>query len=189
MGGNYLEVVEKFKLLGVIIRSDLKWSDTDYICQKGYSRLWILRRLRGLGADILEMVDVYEKQVRPVLEMAVPVWQPALTQQESTQIERVQRCALYIILGEKYKSYEEALEILKFKTLEERREKLCENFAKKALKHQKYKNWFSLNEKQHKFNTRNKDKINKFNPVRSRTDRYRKSSLSNLTDMLNRIHG
>ena len=32
-GDNYLEVVETFKLLGVIIRSDLKWSEnTDYIC-------------------------------------------------------------------------------------------------------------------------------------------------------------
>ena len=33
MGGKYLEVVESFKLLGVKIRSDLKWSEnTDYIC-------------------------------------------------------------------------------------------------------------------------------------------------------------
>ena len=54
MGGQYLEVVEKFKLLGVIIRSDLKRQDnTDLICQKGYARLWLLRRLKGLGADIL----------------------------------------------------------------------------------------------------------------------------------------
>ena len=44
MGGSYIEVVEKFKLLGVKIRSDLKWWDnTDYICQKGYKRLWLLR--------------------------------------------------------------------------------------------------------------------------------------------------
>ena len=94
MGGEHLEVVEKYKLLGVIIRSDLKWQDnTDFICQKGYARLWLLRRLKGLGANMLEMLDVYEKQVRTVLEMAVPVWQPALTKQESVQIERVQRCA------------------------------------------------------------------------------------------------
>ena len=48
MGGENLEVVEKFKLLGVIMRSDMKWYDnTEYICQKGYSRLWMIRR-RGL---------------------------------------------------------------------------------------------------------------------------------------------
>ena len=81
----------------------MKWSDnTDYICQKGYERLWMLRRLKGLGASEAEMLDVYHKQVRSVLELAVPVWQPAITQQETKQIERVQRCALYIILGDDY---------------------------------------------------------------------------------------
>ena len=69
-----LEVVEKFKLLGVQIRSDLKWFDnSNYICQKGYERLWMLRRLKGLGANSSELLDVYEKQVRSILEMAVPV--------------------------------------------------------------------------------------------------------------------
>ena len=82
-GDNFLEVVEKFKLLGVIIRSDMKWYDnTDYICQKGYERLWMLRRLKGLGASEDEILDVYEKQVRSVLELAVPVWQPGVSQQE-----------------------------------------------------------------------------------------------------------
>ena len=50
----------------------MKWYDnTDYICQKGYSRIWMLRRLVGLGASIAELADVYEKQVRTVLELAV----------------------------------------------------------------------------------------------------------------------
>ena len=85
---DYLEVVESYKLLGVIVRSDLKWSEnTDHICKKGYSRLWLLRRLKGLGANVSEMIDVYNKQIRSVLEMAVPVWQAGLTMQESIQIE------------------------------------------------------------------------------------------------------
>ena len=61
-GGKCLEVVEKVKLLGVQLRSDMRWCDnTDFICKKGYSRLWILRRLKGLGANLAELVDVYEK--------------------------------------------------------------------------------------------------------------------------------
>ena len=61
MGGKYLEVVESFKLLGVKIRSDLNWSEnTDYICQRGYGRLWMLRRLKVLGANESELIDVYE---------------------------------------------------------------------------------------------------------------------------------
>ena len=146
MGGEYLEVVEKFKLLGVIMRSDMKWYDnTEYICQKGYSRLWMIRRLKGLGASTSELLDVYQKQVRSVLELAVPVWQPALTQHETKQIERVQRCALYIILGEEYTHYDQALTILDCDNLNERRVKLCDKFAKKALKSPRYEHWFIYN--------------------------------------------
>ena len=146
--------------------------------------------MKNLGAGALELLDVYEKQVRPVLEMAVPVWQPALTQQENVQIERVQRCAFYIILGEGYKSYREALDILEFDTLEVRRVKLCENFAKKSLKHEKYRNWFSLNEKEPKKNTRSNvnEKIRKFNIVRTRTNWYKRSPLPYLTDILNKLY-
>ena len=94
----------------------------------------------------MEMLDVYYKQVRSVLELAVPVWQPALTQQEIKQIERVQRCALYIILGEDYLNYESALSTLECSNLDQRRVKLCENFAKKAIKHPKHTNWFCTND-------------------------------------------
>ena len=105
-----MEVVESFKLLGVKIRSDLKWSEnTDYICQRGYGRLWMLRRLKVLGANESELIDVYEKQVRSLLELAVSVWQPALTLSESSQIERVQKTAFYIVLGDQYEHYENTL--------------------------------------------------------------------------------
>ena len=94
MGGDYLDVVESFKLLGVIIRSDMKWYDnTLYVCQKGYARLWMLRRLKGLGPSISEMLDVYEKQIRYVLELAVPVWHSSLVQADRLSIERVQKAA------------------------------------------------------------------------------------------------
>ena len=164
----------------MVIRSDLKWYDnTDHICKKGYERLWMLRRLKGLGANYSELLDVYQKQVRSVMELAVPVWEPGLTVQEEKQIERVQRTAFYIILGDQYMKYEYALEILECERLSERRSKLCVNFAKKAMKHPKYKNWFSESEidpSQVKPNTRAaKPKPTKLKAVPSRTDRYKLS--------------
>ena len=43
-GDKYLEVVEEFKLLGIIFQSNLRWqANTDYICQKAYSRMWMLK--------------------------------------------------------------------------------------------------------------------------------------------------
>ena len=155
-GGNSLEVVETFKLLGVIIRSDLRWCDnTDYLCKKGYSKLWLVRRLKVLGANKSEMLDVYVKQVRSILELAVPVWHPGLTKQEVGKLERVQKCAFHVILGEQYISYEHAMNTLGCDSLYNRRQKLCKNFAKKAKKHSKYKYWFcDLEQKPSKLPTR-----------------------------------
>ena len=96
----YLEVVEQHKLLGIIVQSDLRWyANTQNMCAKGYARLWMLRRLKLVGANTGELLDVYQKQVRSVLELAVAVWEPGLTQVEGKQIERVQKAAFNIILG------------------------------------------------------------------------------------------
>ena len=188
MGDNSMEVVENFKLLGLVVRSDLKWWDnTNYICQKGYSRLWLLRRLKILGASEFELFDVYQKQVRAVLELAVPVWQPALTVQEKAQIERVQKCALHIILGDNYTSYTDALNLMGCENLEERRVKLCEKFVKKASKHYKHQKWFYRdNNAPPIINTRAKEKkSHQYLPVKTRTERYKKSPLPYLTELLN----
>ena len=191
MGGANLDVVEKFKLLGVMLRSDMKWYDnTEYICKKGYARLWMIRRLKGLGASVAEMLDVYQKQVRSVLELAVPVWQPALTQQERREIERVQRCAFYVILGDAYNGYEQALDLLECDNLDDRREKLCQNFAKKAWKNPKYQNWFTLNDEPlPTINTRSEATRvrNVLKPIVTRTDRYMNSPLPYLTEVLNKL--
>ena len=41
-----------------------------------------------------------------------------------------------------YLSYNHALEVLKLKTLSERRDVLCMKFARKAIKSEKYSTWF-----------------------------------------------
>ena len=105
-----LEVVEEIRLLGVIVRSDLSWrSNTKAICQKAYARLWILRRLKPIGATIEELIDVYDKQIRCVVEFAAPVWTSGLTVAEVNQIERVQKAAFAIILADNYRNYKFAL--------------------------------------------------------------------------------
>ena len=124
------EVVEEMKLLGVIISSDLSWHrNTDYICKKAYARLWILRRLKPMGIAREELLDVYFTQIRCVLEFAVPVWHSSITKHESEQLERVQKSAFAIILGQEYPGYTLALKNLKLTTLETRRDTLCEKFA------------------------------------------------------------
>ena len=68
-------------------------------------------RLNGLGASLIDMKDVFIKQVRSVLELAVPAWNGALTKSDCKSIERVQKTALYIMLGG-YPDYQKALNIV-----------------------------------------------------------------------------
>ena len=173
-------------IMPVIIRSDLKWStNTDYICTKGFSRLWMLRRLKVLGAEKQELLDVYRQQVISVLELAVPVWAPGLTKNEAKQIERVQKVALHIILGTDYISYSQALGTVNLKRLSTRREDICLKFAKKSIKNPKFSQWFSLSENLPQgIQTRSKKTLLK--PVITRTNKYAKSTLPYITDLLNK---
>ena len=134
------------------------------------------------------MVDVYSKQVRSILEIAVPVWQGGLTKYESNQIERVQRSAFHIILGEGYVSYQEALKKLNCDKLSDRRIKLCETFAKKLVKHNQFKNWFNEKSDKKTNNTRSKKVKVKYQEVVTRTERYHKSPIPYLTNILNSMN-
>ena len=110
LDGHDLEVVEEMRLLGLILRSDLTWhANTDNMVTKANKRLWMLRRLHALGAETDDMVDIYSTQIRSVLELAVPAWHGSISQGERLEIERVQKSAFYIILGDSFLSYRNAL--------------------------------------------------------------------------------
>ena len=131
--GVVLEVVEKMKLLGVMLTSDLKWREnTEFITKKAYKRLWLIKRLKQLGASTASLVDMYTKHVRSVVEFAAVVWNSSLTQEDTCSIERVQKCAFAVILGSRYYSYEAACTSISMETLATRREKLSLKFAKKS---------------------------------------------------------
>ena len=67
--GTNLELVEEYKLLGVIISSDLKWDkNTEHITKKAFSRLWLIRRLKNLGLKTESLLKIYKTQVRSLLE-------------------------------------------------------------------------------------------------------------------------
>ena len=180
--GELLEVVEELKLLGVKISSDLKWNaNTKYIIKKAYSRLWMLRRLKALGANRNELIDSYTKQVMSALEYAAVVWHAGLTQINTADIERVQKSACAIILGKQYEGYQAALSTLGLERLNVRRQNLSLKFAKKAFKSEKYASWFVKDTNDN--NTRRKVKVVK--EAQCRTRRLQKSAIPYLTSLLN----
>ena len=179
--GTLIEYVPDIKLLGVVVSSDTRWSkNTDYICHKARGKLWILRRLLNLNLDIYQMFDVYTKEVRSILELAVPVWHSGLTKQQSQDIERIQKAAMQIILQDKYSNYQLACQTFSSQTLELRRVKLCSKFASKNLKSESC--FFS--KVCQTVNTRQKPNL--VREIRCRTTRYQKSSLPFLAQLLNR---
>ena len=102
-----LEVVSELKLVGVIVSSDLRWEkNTLYICQKAMERMWILRRMKFFNLDLEQICDTYVKEIRSILELAAPVWHSGLTVKQSRDIERVQKIALFIMLGDNFINYD-----------------------------------------------------------------------------------
>ena len=127
----FLEVKKELKILGIIIQPNLKWnSNTESICKKAYRNMWTIRRMKVLGMDTFALLDYYMKEVRVHLELAVPVWHSGLTLKLSSDIERVQRVAVKIILDDR--PYEQACSSLGLKPLSIRRMSLCERFALKT---------------------------------------------------------
>ena len=112
--------------------------------------------------------------MRSKLDQSAVVWHSSITKRNRSDLERVQRSALKVILGEKYKDYKDALRVLKMDSLEMRREKLCLNFAKQCLKHEKLKELFPKHQRMHNMEKRN---CEKFIVKKVMTERYKKSAI------------
>ena len=134
-----------------------------------------------MGAPLTALREIYVKQVRCILELAVPVWNGGITIHETIQLERVQKCAFHIILGKNYVSYSQALEVLNLESLEDRRHNLSLKFALKAEKNSKFKSWFKVNPKF--CNSRTKQP--KYIPIHAQHSRLEKSPIGYLTQLLN----
>ena len=141
-----LEIISHTKLLGTIVQSDLKWDqNTEMIVKKGYQRMLILHKLNSFHVADDDLVQIYKLYIRSILEQNCQVWHYAITEDEKSDLERVQRVATRVILQERYVSYHQALVDLNLETLTARRDKLSLKFAKKCLKHDKTKDIFPLN--------------------------------------------
>ena len=141
--GDELEVVETIKLLGTIVSSNEKWkANSQYMISRAYRKLWILGRLMNLGANRNELKLIYQQQVRSVQEFSVSVWAGAVTCELSTEV-CISNCARKCIW-----MVSNAMHTLQIDSLEIRRSHIGLRFAKKASLHERFENWFVLNDNQ-----------------------------------------
>ena len=193
-----LEVVEQHKILGQIIRSDLRTiSNTENICKKAYKKMWVLRRLKTLGCSIEELLVVLKQQIVTICEVGVVWWGPMISVAESNSLERVFKAGLHIIYQSQYKSFKQILKLSKLSSLRDRRVLLLTRASKKAYNSKKNNTWFSdaQNESESgkpepraKPNTRQPSKpvpcTPLLKPVTCRTQRYARSSIPLMTKIL-----
>ena len=185
--GKIYENVDDFVLLGVDIvphpKLGISWEKYIMKCiKKAYNKMWILKRLSEVGVTTKDLLMTYESRLRSQLEMNVPLWSSSISKKLSIQIEKVQKSCLYIILGKKAtQHYNLNLQLLKLDRLDERRDKLCENYARKIIKHPQHRETFTWVKKT---STRTGPKV--VVPY-ARTERYRRSAIPNLACLINKI--
>ncbi|XP_035663340.1 uncharacterized protein LOC118407032 [Branchiostoma floridae] len=142
LAGQTLKTTTQARLLGLHIRSNLKWDDqVDVMVSKSSKRLVVISRLRRSGVPIADLNTIYCGYIRPLLEYAAPCWASALTQRQSAALERVQRRACRLMMGRQFVSYTAALQHIGLERLSTRRQKLCTDFALRVERSPRFSTW------------------------------------------------
>ena len=179
-----LETIEKTKLLGTIITNDLKWHEnTKYIVKKANQKMRLLHKFSKFTRNKAHLIHIYKSQVRGNLEYCSTVWHSGLTESDTKDIERIQKAAVKIFMGNRYQGYEQALKFLKLDSLKERREKMALKFAKKSLKLEQFSRLLPLSESKHGMTKRNPERYMVMN---SKSERHRRSAVPFLQRLLNK---
>ena len=178
-----LEIITETKLLGTILTSDLTWGrNTQFLVKKGYQRMIILQKLFTFKVKVKDLLNIYILYIRSILEQSCQVWHYSLTKEDSSDLERVQKVASKLILGDEYVYYDQALKQLNLEKLSDRRTNLCLKFARNCLKFDQTKDMFPLNGQQN-HNIRNKDK---FEVQHAKHSRLLKSAIPQMQRALNK---
>jgi hypothetical protein len=182
--GQELEVVEELKLVGYQLRSDMRTiSNTEYIVKRAWKRMWVVRRLKALGASEKELLNVLRAQVLSVLQFATPAWSTLITGQESNRIESVLRTGLYLVYGDRFQSFSWALREAKMSSMKEQRKKMFEKFTRDCINSTKFKNWFVRTENNSGTVTRRRKTL--FKPVLGRTQGFLRSAIPQMVKLAN----
>ena len=180
---NEIETISDTKLLGTMITSNLSWNkNTRNLITESNKRMQFLHRAKKFTNNVSDLKKIYMLQVRSKLDQSAVVWHSSITKKNSGDLERVQKSALKVILGEKYDNYKDALKLIGLDSLEERRENLCLKFAKQCLRHDKLKGLFPRNKRRHHMDKRN---CEKYKVKKAKTERYRKSAIPSMQRLLN----
>ena len=166
---------------------DLRWDENcKNLVKKANMRMQLLHKVKSFGLSREEMKNIYILFVRSILEQSATVWHSLLSNQNREDLERVQKSAVRLILGNQYKGYRKSLQILEMENLDDRRKELCLRFALKAAKHEKMRKMFPLKKRTFNMKTRHEEN---FLVQHANTDRLQKSPIIYMQNLLNAQQG
>ena len=166
-----------------MINDKLTWDlNTSYLVKRANGRMRMLHKLVEFNFPLGDLITIYIVYIRSVLEQSCQVWHSSLTFENLTDLERVQKNALKIILRDNYISYESALNKVGLQCLVERREILCLKFAQSCVKHDLMKDIFPLNDIEYHVDTRNREV---YKESKANTGRLQRSAVPYMTRLLN----
>jgi len=138
--------------------------------------MYFLKLLKRSRVSIVDLQYFYISIVRPVLEYACQVWHSSLTKEQSTSIEKIQKRALRIIHG--CDNYDHLCMVNNIAKLDSRRDELNKNFFKTIL-HDSNCLHYLLPAPRPTDILNSLRTAKKYETIRARTDRYKKSFLVN----------
>ena len=176
-----IDRVLKKKLLGYWFTADMKTDrHVEHILGISYKRIWAIRKLKKAGVSDSDILHFFFMKIRSVLESNCVVYHSMLTQDNTNDIERIQKIVFRVILDHRYIDYHQACLSLNVQTLQTRRIKLSLPFGLKCLSSDKFKHIFKPNITH--TSIRNPDK---FDVPLARTTRYYNSPKLYITRLLN----
>ena len=131
-----------------------------------------------LGLDFGIILDVYNKEIRSILEYGAVLFHHSLTKKQSNAVENIQKIVLKMLsqyLNLRF-SYSEATIYFCTEQLYSRRLELCKTFIKRNINNPRFKNMFQ--KVQHTHNVR--PNTRKFHENQARTKMFYSSSLVSL---------
>lgn len=120
LGGKNLETVTEERDLGVVVHQSLKSSCQCVKAVKSANATLGMICRTFLYKNSTSLLQLYKSLVRPKLEYCIQVWRPYL-RRDIDLIEKVQKRATKMIIGDAEVGYEDRLKLLKLTSLETRR--------------------------------------------------------------------
>ena len=92
----------------------------DFILEISYKRLWAISKLKRAGVCDGDILHFFFIKIRSVLESSAPVVHSMLNQEDSEDIDRVQKIVCKVLLEDNYIDYQSACKSLNIESLNDR---------------------------------------------------------------------